>query len=289
MTEESLIAETKQEQTESVGATTAVGTTTAVAALRELLRFPMQDPEWRNKFLVGSVLVFLNFIIPILPMLVVGGYALKVMRQAVQGEEPTLPEWDDWGDLLVEGLKGAAVILAYLMPGYVVMFGGIILLTFGQFLILPISAAIGSSGDPEAIASTLLATLGLTFGTVLVQFVLMAVAFIVLLLGLLPLPLALGHYLHEGEVSAGLRLRQVWGLLKVNKAGYLAAWVIYFGLSYVVSLPTLLAYFTLVLICLLPFLFAPVVFYLYIMGAAAFGQHYRESRMMWELSVDSKE
>jgi hypothetical protein len=120
---------------------------------------------------------------------------------------------------------------------------------------------------------------------VLLQFVLMAVAFIVLLLGLLPLPLALGHYLHEGEVSAGLRLRQVWGLLKVNKAGYLAAWVIYFGLSYVVSLPTLLAYFTLVLICLLPFLFAPVVFYLYIMGAAAFGQHYRESRMMWELSV----
>jgi hypothetical protein len=258
---------------------------TAVAGLRELLRFPIQDAEWRNKFLMGSGLVFLNFVIPLLPMLAVGGYCLKVMRQAVRGEEPVLPEWNDWGDLITEGLKGGALILAYLAPGYLVMFGGIILLMFGQLLIVPITSIAASSGDPEAIIGSLLATLGLTFGSIALQFLFIALAFIVLLLGVLPLPLALGHYLHEGELSAGFRLREVLGLLKANKGGYLAAWVIYFGLSYVLSLPALFAYFTLVLICLFPIILAPVAFYIYLIGAAAFGQHYRESRMMWEENI----
>lgn len=262
---------------------------TAVAGLRELLRFPVQDGEWRNKFLTGSVLFILNFVVPLLPMLALGGYCLKVMRQAVQGEEPVLPEWREWGDLITEGLKGGLLILVYLAPGYLVMFGGIILLTFGQLLIVPVSAVAAGSGDPEAVVGSLLATLGITFGSIALQFLFMGAAFIVLLLGLLPLPLALGHYLHEGEWSAGLRLREVWGLLKVNKGGYLAAWVIYFGLSYVLALPALFAYFTIVLICLFPIILAPVMFYTYLVGAAAFGQHYRESRMMWEeSSVESE-
>lgn len=276
MTVKSAMPEDKREQE----VTALAGT--AVAGLRELLRFPLKDAEWRNKFLVGSVLVFLNFIIPLVPMLAVGGYCLKVMRQGVRGEEPALPEWDEWGDLIMEGLKGAALILAYLAPGYLIMIGGIILLTFGQFLIVPISAAFASSGDPEAVLSSILATLGFTFGTIALQFILMAVALIVLLLGLVPLPLALGHYLHEGEVSAGLRLREIWGLVKVNKAGFVAAWVIYLGLAYTLSLPIIFTYFTLVLICLMPVLIAPVTFYVYVIGAAAFGQHYRESRTMLE-------
>lgn len=255
---------------------------TAVAALSELLKFPTKDPEWRTKLLWGGGLVFLNFFIPILPMLAVGGYALKVMRQAIQGKAPTLPEWGDWGDLITEGLKGAALVLAYLVPGYIVLIGGYIVLFFGQFLIIPITAATSSSGDPEAVLASLFATLGITFGSIALQFILMALGFLVLLVGLLPLPLAIGHYLQEGELSAGLRLREIWGLLKVNKSGYLAAWVIYLGLAYVLMLPALFAYFTLVLICLFPILLAPITFYLYLVGASAFGQQYRESRMMWQ-------
>jgi hypothetical protein len=258
------------------------GENTAVAGLRELLRFPLEDGEWRGKFLWGSVLVFMGFVIPILPLLAVGGYAMKVMRQAVRGERPTLPEWDDWGDLLTEGVKGAAIILAYLVPGYLVLFGGIMLLFLGQFLVIPISALATSSGDPEAVVGSILATLGITFGTMLVQVVLMLAALIILLLGLVPLPLALGHYLHEGEVGAGLRLREIWQLVKVNKGGFLAAWVIYMGLAYTLSLPAIFAYMTLVLICLMPVMIAPISFYIYLIGAAAFGQHYRESRKMWE-------
>jgi hypothetical protein len=259
------------------------GGMTAVSALRDLLRFPFQDAGWRNKFLVGSGLILLNIVIPFLPMLALGGYCLKVMRQGVRGEAASLPEWSDWGDLIMEGLKGAALVVAYLAPGYVVMFGGLFLTAFGQALIIPLMAAIGSSsGDPEAIASSLLATLTITFGTVALQFGLMAVSMLVLLVGLLPLPLALGHYLHEGELGAGLRLREIWGLLKVNKSGYLAVWVIYVGLAYTLSLPVIFLYFTLILICLMPFILGPITFYTYLIGSASFGQHYRDSRRMWQ-------
>lgn len=275
MTEEVLVEGIKEE--ENVGVAN-----TAVAALSDLLKFPTKDPEWRTKFIWGGGLVLLSFIIPIIPLLAVGGYALKVMRQAVHGEAPSLPEWDDWGDLIVEGLKGAALILAYLIPGYLILFGGYFALFFGQFLIIPIAAATSSSSDPEAVLGSLFATLGITFGSIALQFIVMALGFLALVLGMLPLPLAIGHYLQEGELSAGFRLREIWGLLKINKSGYLAAWVIYFGLAYVLMLPALFAYFTLVLICLFPIILAPVAFYLYLIGANAFGQHYRESRMMWD-------
>jgi hypothetical protein len=42
---------------------------------------------------------------------------------------------------------------------------------------------------------------------------------------------------------------------------------------------------TIVLICLLPFIIAPIAFYSYLIGAAVFGQYYRESRALWERRI----
>ena len=278
--EENELSEVKQEQ-----AGTTAAATTAVAAVRELLRFPLQDPAWRNKFLIGSGLIFLNFVIPLLPSLAVSGYCLKIMKQSIRGETPLLPEWDDWGDLIMEGLKATALALIYLAPGYLVLIGGIVVTTFGQLLVLPISGLIASSGDPEALFASVLALIGISMGAALLQIVTVAVGLLVLLLGALPLPLAIANYLHEGEFSAGLRLRQIWGFFKVNKSGYLAAWVICIGLLYTLSLSAIFAYMTIVLICLLPFIICPVSFYSNLIGASAFGQYYRESRAMWEKQV----
>jgi hypothetical protein len=215
-------------------------------------------------------------------MLAVGGYCLKVMKQSVHGETLELPEWDDWGNLILEGLKGAALVLIHLLPGYLILFGGIFLATFGQLLVLPLTGLLASSGDPEAFVASTLAIVALSFGSALLQLVVMAVALCIIFLGLIPLPLALGHYLHEGELSAGVRLRQIWGYFKVNKSGFLAAWVIFMGLGYLLSLSTIVIYMTIVLICLLPFIIAPIAFYSYLIGAAVFGQYYRESRALWE-------
>jgi hypothetical protein len=188
--------------------------------------------------------------------------------------------------LLTEGLKGAVIVVAYLAPGYIVMFGGLILMGFGQAILFPLLALVGSSsGEPEALLGSFLATMGITLGSVVLQFLLLAISMIVLLAGLIPLPLALGHYLHEGDVAAALRIREIWGYLKVNKSGYLAVWVIYIGLAYTLSIPVLFLYFTLVLICLMPFVLGPITFYTYLIGAVSFGEHYRDSRRLFEAKM----
>ncbi len=273
--EENVLAEIKEEEVETVEKT-------AVEALGELMRFPFQDLEWRKKFTIGSLLFIASFIIPFVPMLAMGGYVLKVMRQAVMGQSPSLPEWDDWGELILEGLKGAGIIFIYLIPGYILLIGGYLFLFVGQFLAILPSAAAGSSGDPDAVAAGFLATLGVTFGSIILQFVLMGLGFLLLFAGLLPLPLALGNYLYEGEFGAAFRMKEIWAYFKLNKSGFLAAWVIYLGLAYLMTLPTLIFYFTIVLICLMPIVIAPFTFYIYLTGAVGFGQYYRETRMIWE-------
>ena len=56
----------------------------ATTPLRAIFRFPFQGPRWQDRFLIGSVLVFAGTVIPILPTIVVYGYALQIMRQAIK-------------------------------------------------------------------------------------------------------------------------------------------------------------------------------------------------------------
>jgi hypothetical protein len=58
----------------------------------------------------------------------------------------------------------------------------------------------------------------------------------------------------------------------------LIGWVVVVGLMGVVYVLSLTAYFTLVLICLLPFLLLPAFFYVALVGASLFGDLYAEGR-----------
>ena len=62
-----------------------------------------------------------SFVIPILPGLFVAGYALRIMRQAVDGEEIHLPAWGDWGKLAVDGFRWSVISFVYLLPGIIVV------------------------------------------------------------------------------------------------------------------------------------------------------------------------
>lgn len=276
--EENRIEAMKQEQAYEPEAV-VMSEKTAVAAVSDILHFPFQDPEWRKKFIIGGALIFANYIVPIVPMLAVAGYMMKIMGQAIQGEEPSLPEWDDWGDLIIEGLKGTGIAMIYLLPGYFLLISGYLFLIFSPFLALPFTAAAGSGGDPTA---GIAASLGVTVVASFLMIVFMGIGLFLILGGLLPLPLAIGNYLKEGEFSAALRVKEIWSLLKVNKRGFVAAWVICFGLIYLMYFPMVLLYFTIILICLLPFILPPFLVYIQSIVAVVFGQYYRETRRIWE-------
>ena len=243
----------------------------SLAPLKRILRFPFQEAQWQGKFVIGSALTLAGMIIPIIPAIFVYGYVLRVMRQVLAGQAPGLPQWDEWGDLFRDGLSAFAVGLVYFLPALIVWIVGIGLY-FATTFYLPFAATTGAD-ETEIIASFML----MTFGGMAVMFLSMALGTILGLLGAVAVPMATAHFAAEGRLGAAFRVRQWWRILKADKMGYFAAWVVVAGLFAVLYAAVLVLYSTLILCFIIPILAAPIGFYLLLVGAAAFGETYREN------------
>jgi hypothetical protein len=250
----------------------------AVTPLKTLLKSPFQGPNWRNSFLIGSALTLAGFFIPFIPLVFVYGYALETMRRAVKGRDLELPAWDDWGQLGVDGLRLILVSLVYLLPGTIIFFGGWVLYFAGSFL-FPILA--GVAGEQSSGLAPILVMLGV-FGSLGILMLSMFLGFLLILLGSIPLPVATGHFVARDQIVGAFRVREWWPLLRSNKLGYFAAWVVILGLLAAYYFVISMAYYTLILCCLIPLISAPVSFYVLLIGAALFGQTYRESTTLLE-------
>jgi hypothetical protein len=248
-----------------------MGEVTTMTSLREIFAFPFRGPEWRNRFIIGSVILIASFLIPILPLIFVYGYAVAVMRRAIEEEALTLPRWDDWGKLAGDGVKAMIVGFVYLLPGLLVTFGGFALY-FGVSLATPFALEASDGGGWVL----------LFFGSFIIMLVAMFLGMLFTVLGAIPLPMATGNFVAEDDLAAAFRVREWWVLLRANPLGSFIAWVVVAGLMGILYLAVTLMYSTLVLCCAIPFLTAPVGFYLLLVGAALFGRTYRDSRgMLW--------
>jgi hypothetical protein len=243
----------------------------STASLKKLFRFPFSSPNWQGRFVVGAALTLAGSVVPIVPLIFVAGYVLRVMRQALAGQEPTLPEWNDWGNLTRDGLKVMLINLAYFAPALIVFVVGMGLYFAGSFY-LPLAASTGGD-EADAAAAFLL----MMFGSIAVVFLSMALGTLFSILGAIALPMATAHFVAEGRLRAAFRVRHWWRILKADKLGYFIAWVIVAGLIGVLYVGVMLGYYTLVLCFLVPFLVAPIGFYVALVAAALFGRTYREN------------
>ena len=70
-----------------------MSTNSSTQQLQNIFTFPFKDPDWVKKLAIGSLLILSGFIIPILPILFVYGYIMRIMeRIIVQDGELYLPE-----------------------------------------------------------------------------------------------------------------------------------------------------------------------------------------------------
>ncbi|WP_224334819.1 DUF4013 domain-containing protein [Haloprofundus halobius] len=74
------------------------------------LRYPTNADDWVETLLIGAVLILLGVLV--LPMFLVLSYYLRVARWSMRGEERP-PSFTESGALFVDGVKAAAVLLAY--------------------------------------------------------------------------------------------------------------------------------------------------------------------------------
>lgn len=231
---------------------------------QDLLLFPFNDEDWIKKVVIYGVVMFLGiFIIP-LPLL--GGYGLRLLRGVVQTGEPRLPDWDNLGDLYRDGLAQLVISLVYMLPLYIVMCCGMV-----PFFAAPFALAGAEDAPGLAIGGTVL---GYGFG--------MAAIGLASLLGILAsfvVYVALARYADTGELGSAFRFREVWDLLKANLGQFVLAFAVYYGLSAGLGFVMQFLIFTVVLICVFPFLMVVMAFYLQALLGALYGLAYREAQV----------
>lgn len=87
--------------------------------IEDALTYPTESDDWVTIVLIGGVLTLLSFLL--IPAFAVYGYLVRAIRSNLDGEaEP--PEFDDWGTLIVDGIKVFVVGFLYMLVPLAVMF-----------------------------------------------------------------------------------------------------------------------------------------------------------------------
>lgn len=231
-----------------------MNTPSSLQAMKRLFSFPFSDPDWKNKFLIGSGLSFGGFIIPILPLLPVFGYAARILRQSAEGEtvEPyKLPEWDDWNELFIDGLRlwGASLLVS--LPIILIMFAGWGLYMVGVF------GTVSAGENPQAYANSspmFLFSLGAFFCSMMLVIPLSFVTYLLM-------PVTQAHVAMKRSFGALFDGRAWWSILRANIGSYLLILFLMVGMYMVLMFALQILYITVILCFFMPVVLAPLTFY----------------------------
>jgi hypothetical protein len=208
--------------------------------LQTLLGFPFKDKRGVSKFLIAALfLIFSGFIVPALFLL--GWYmriAKNVMVTKTLGD---LPEWDEWGHMILDGLKLVGVVLIYFLP---------------VMVLFPISLALGFIPVIGWISGGILSWLTYLFAMALTVFVIPAIL----------------NMIDKGSFGAAFHFKEWWENLKVNFAGYLVVYLIVAGVYALLALILGVVFSTVILLCLVPVVIIAVVLYISMISYAVLGQ-----------------
>lgn len=167
--------------------------------------YPFQDADWLKKLGIAALV----FAIPIIGPIVVAGWGLETMRRVILDDPTPLPDWSNFGNLAVNGLKGAVVQLVYSLP---------LLLVIGcwQLLNFALIAALGESNSDAA-----------GMGLNLVSLVMLCLVFVLSVLTSLLVPPAQGNMMaNDGQLGAAFRFNQVFGLMRAAVGPYLISLIL---------------------------------------------------------------
>ncbi|MGW8319684.1 MAG: DUF4013 domain-containing protein, partial [Candidatus Promineifilaceae bacterium] len=76
--------------------------------------FIWKEPGWVGKIVGAALASFFSFLI--LPIFLLMGYQIGVVRNVSEGREQVLPEWVDFGKLFMDGLYIAIAAFVYSLP-----------------------------------------------------------------------------------------------------------------------------------------------------------------------------
>ncbi len=93
-------------------------------------------PFSNSKRILGLGLLFCSSVFLIVPAVFVGGYLIRIIENTIEGNYE-LPPFENWRGMFVDGLKVAAVVLFFILPGVISEFALFVLVQNGYALINP--------------------------------------------------------------------------------------------------------------------------------------------------------
>lgn len=170
-----------------------------------------EDERWIGKLGIGALISLLSFLI--VPILLLPGYMVGITRNVLNGEERPLPEWEDLGQLFMDGLAVVIGQIVYTLP-------------FWLLMCIAFVATIGFGGLAESVSEdAAIAGILATFGLVGCLGLLLAIAFFFLS------PAIVIQYVRTGEIGAMFRFGEVVAIARENIGDILIAALASFAAS----------------------------------------------------------
>jgi len=238
----------------------------SMQATKDLFLFPFRDKNWKNKLLIGVGMTLASMAIPIIPWFFTAGYGARLMRAgAANSTSEDLPEWDDWGDLMLDGLRLLGAGLLVSLPGIILMGGGWLFYMVGV-INFSSTGEHASSGDAWMMIFSMM-----------VMFFTMGLGMVLWMAALVVSPPAMAHIAVQRRFSALFDIKG-WGrILRVNFSGFVLAVMLFFAVYWVMMLAFQILYFTIILCFLAPLLIMPIAFYCGVVYQRLIGQAYGDA------------
>jgi hypothetical protein len=229
-----------------------MASTVTLEGVKKAVFFPFKGEKWGLKLLIGSALILAVTYVPVLGLVAlvpVYGYNAQIMKRViVDDEDPSLPEWRDWGALFLDGIKLLGISLIYGLPALLLIGGGYAMFFIFDFATV-FSAAAADSYSQYISQALLLNTLGMLAG--------IGIAMIGVMLALIVaffVPTALGNSIARRKFRAAFNFKEWWHIFVTNLGGYLLVLALTIGLYSLLLLAVNLLYFTIVLCIFVPIL-----------------------------------
>lgn len=168
--------------------------------------YVFEDERWLTKVGIGAIVLVLSFVLFLLPMPLLVGYTIAVLRNVRDGHKRPLPEWDNWGALFMDGLFVMIAQFVYSLPFIIVMcVAGIGLVASGGLAEL----------SEEVATASLLATFGIMGCVFLTWYI--ALLFIS--------PAIMIQYGRTGQLGACFRFGEIIGIIRNHVGDILFAFI----------------------------------------------------------------
>jgi MFS family permease len=191
--------------------------------IAKALTFITEDERWLEKLAIGVGIVLVSsflapLLIGLLGFFIVAGYAIRLLQNVRDGQPRPLPEWNQWSEDFVRGLKIAIVTLIWALPLFVVV------------VPMGVGVALADSGREAAEI----------FGGL----ILFGSLSLTVLYGLVVALLTPGFtiaFARDEEIRSGLQLTEIWQWTQQHLGQVLLIGIVYLAASFALGITAMLA------------------------------------------------